>query len=201
VSFSIAWVLPRLAVGSAPSTTADVRRLVTLGVTDVLDLRLHPVDLGVDTSNASAIYAGTGIRYHSTPMHDNGTQKTVAQYVDAVSFVRDALAKANTKVFVHCAAGQYRSPAVVYAVLRAMGDSHETAWARITGVRQVYDQYEPGAEASVPYLPRVVLGTTVLRVAPAAGTQDSGPVAFVVLAGAAALVFWAVRKTANRSVP
>lgn len=159
MSFSISWVLPRLAVGSAPQTVSDAQRLKVLGVTDVLDLRLHPVDNG-ETVTGGEIYDGTGIRYHSTPMRDNGEQKSVAQYVDAVTFVRDALAQAGTKVFIHCAAGEYRSPSTVYAVLRAMGYDPTAAWSAITSVRHVYDQYKPGAEASVPSLPRVTLGNS-----------------------------------------
>lgn len=158
MSFSISWVLPRLAVGSAPEDAADARRLASLGVTDVLDVRLKPMDFAVDTTRADAIYAGTGIRYHSTPMRDNGVQKTPAQYADAVTFARDVLAERGTKLFVHCAAGQYRSPSVIYAILRAMGDSPTVAWGRIAAVRHVFDQYEEGAEAAVPYLPPVVLG-------------------------------------------
>jgi len=158
VSFSLNWVLPRLAIGSAPQTASDARRLVSLGVTDVLDLTMHPNDQGEDTGVAGAIYEGTGIRYHSVPMRDNGVQKTVAQYVDAVTFVKDALERRGSKVLVNCLAGQYRSAGTLYAVLRAMGDSPDEAWARITAVRTVYRQYLPGAEAAVPYLPRVVLG-------------------------------------------
>lgn len=158
MSFSISWVLSRLAVGSAPETAADARRLVSLGVTDVLDVRLKPMDFEVNTTNADAIYAGTGIRYHSTPVRDDGTQKTPTQYADAVTFARDVLAQRGTKLFVHCAAGLYRSPSFVFAILRALGDSPNVAWERITSVRHVYPQYRPGAEAAVPYLPRVVLG-------------------------------------------
>lgn len=174
MSFSISWILPRLAVGSAPEDAADARRLASLGVTDVLDVRLKPMDFEVNTTNADAIYAGTGIRYHNTPMRDNGAQKTPAQYADAVTFARDVLAKRGTKLFVHCAAGQYRSPGVIYAILRAMGYSgfpgfdatgapigQSDAWSLITNVRTVYPQYLRGAEASVPALPHVALGDAV----------------------------------------
>jgi len=174
MSFSLSWIMPRLAVGSAPENVSDARRLASLGVTDVLDVRLKPMDFAVDTTNADAIYAGTGIRYHNTPMRDNGAQKTPAQYADAVTFARDVLAKRGTKLFVHCAAGQYRSPGVIYAILRALGYSgfpgfdaagapigQSDAWSLITNVRTVYPQYLRGAEASVPSLPRVVLGDAV----------------------------------------
>lgn len=157
MSFSIGWVLPRLAVGSAPENTADAQRLRQLGVTHVLDVR-QLQDLGVDTSGAPDLYRGTGISYHRTPMPDNGAQKPPATYVDAVRFISGALARPGSKVFVHCAAGMYRSPSVVYAALRAMGYSEESAWNTVRAGRSIaLPQYVPGAEASVPYLPRVQL--------------------------------------------
>lgn len=155
MSFSIGWILPRLAVGSAPENEADARRLQSLGVTHVLDVRL-PMDLGVNTTGAPALYAPLGIRYHRTPMVDDGSQKPPATYVDAVSFIARALARPGTKVFVHCAAGMYRSPSVVYAALRAMGYSADDAWRTVRAGRSIAEpQYLPGAEASVPYLPRI----------------------------------------------
>lgn len=156
------FILPRMAVGSAPQNAADVTRLRALGVTHVLDLReLHDVrGAGVteDTTAAPQKYAGTGITYHRTPMRDDGRRQSVASYVDAVTFVKNAFAQPGTRVLIHCAAGMYRSPSVAYAVLRAMGYSPDDAWRAVIAGRSVAKrQYVPGAEAAVPSLPHITL--------------------------------------------
>lgn len=144
-------------MGSAPENRADAERLARLGVTHVLDVRM-PQDLGVDTTGAPGLYRGLGITYHRTPMPDDGSQKPPATYFDAVSFAREALGNVGTRLYVHCAAGMFRSPSVVYAILRAMGYSQTDAWTTVVAGRNVaQEQYLPGAEMSVPYLPRVVL--------------------------------------------
>ena len=160
-NFSFGWVLPRLGLGNSPKTRADALRLASLGVTHVLDVR-RVIDTGgevpPDTSDAPQKFVGTGIVYHRTPMHDDGRQQSVASYVDAVTFVRNALARPGTRVYVHCAAGRYRSPSVVYAVLRAMGYSADNAWRTVVAGRpQSQRQYIPGADASVASLPHVEL--------------------------------------------
>lgn len=157
MTFSLSWVLPRLSVGSAPQNASDVERLRSLGVTHVLDVR-EERDLGMDTSGTPRLYEGSGVTYHRTPMHDDGRQQAIASYVDAVRFIGDALAQPNSRVFVHCAAGMYRSPSVIYAALRAMGYDPEAAWRKVVVGRSIArDQYVRGAEASVPSLPRVAL--------------------------------------------
>jgi hypothetical protein len=155
MSFSSNFVLPRIAVGSEPENVADAQRLRSMGITHVLDVRM-PNDMGHDTTGAPNLYRGLGITYHRTPMVDDGTQKPPSTYVDGVRFIGNALSRPGTKVYVHCAAGMYRSPSMVYAALRAMGYGQDAAWDRITSTRTVaLPQYIPGAEASVPYLPHI----------------------------------------------
>lgn len=168
MAFSSFWVTPMLGFGSEPVGEADARRLALMRVTDVLDLRAEAPD-------QSAIYAPLGIHYLRVPMIDDGRRQPVSAYVEGVTFVRNALARGG-KAYVHCAAGLYRSPSMIYAVLRSMGYSPTEAWDKIIQARpSAKRQYIAGAEAAVPYLPRHGVLTR--------GVGSSGSNAITVLAG------------------
>jgi len=183
MSFSSFWVSPTLGFASEPMGAADARRLASMGVTDVLDLRAEALD-------QSAVYTPVGIHYLRDPMIDDGRHQPVNVYVTGVTFVLNALARGG-KVLVHCAAGQYRSPSMVYAVLRTMGYSATDAWSMVLHARATANrQYVASAEAAVPYLP--TRGDALAVVAP--GRQ--GPGVIVMLAGvtlAASLGYLAVK--------
>lgn len=147
MSFTPYWALPQLGFADAPKTAADARRVASLGITHVLDLRAEAAD-------QSGLYAPVGVTYLRLPFVDNGVQAPVSTYVAGVTFVRNALAAPGTRVLVHCAAGQYRSPSMVYAVLRSMGYSPDDAWSLVHRARPTANtQYRSGAERSVPSLP------------------------------------------------
>lgn len=139
------WVLQNLALGSAP-TSSDVPRMQSDGITDVLDLRAE--------ADSTAMYAGTGINYHRVPMIDDGRRQPASAYQQGVQIIYNALANPNGRILVQCAAGQYRSPSMVYAYLRSTGMSPDQAWSTIVAARpSVNNQYVSSAEAAVPVLP------------------------------------------------
>ena len=139
----------RIAFGPEPTSESERRSLAAAGITHVLDLRAE------STGDANS-WANLGVSYDRDPQIDDGRRQPVSSYVDGVSFAQDALETPGAKVFVHCAAGQYRSPAMVYAVLRAAGYSPSDAWAMVVGARaNVYDQYRASAEAAVASLPSI----------------------------------------------
>lgn len=146
------WVTNRVAIGSAPRA-ADVPEMVRQGITDVLDLRGEP--RANETGPHPEMYAGTGIDYHYVGMLDRGTTIPAAKYADAVQVIYNALAKPNGKILVHCAAGQNRSPSVVYAYLLSTGMSPSDAWDLIRAHRTIATrQYFNGAQSALAVLPR-----------------------------------------------
>jgi len=149
MSFSSFWVTPHLGFASEPMGAADARRIATMGITDVLDLRAEAADQG-------ALYRAVGVNYLRDPMIDDGRNQPVSVYTTGVAFARAALARGGT-VMIHCAAGQYRSPSMVYAVLRSMGYQPDTAWSMILRARASANrQYVASAERAVPYLPAAI---------------------------------------------
>lgn len=145
------WVTPQVALGSAPSPSW-LSQMRAQGITDVLDLRGEP--LQGETGPQPEMYVGTGIAYHYIPMRDRGGVEPVSVYQQGVQIIEDALSHPNGKILVHCAAGEYRSPSMVYAYLRATGLSPTDAWNMIVAARPIVnDQYRQYAEAAVPYLP------------------------------------------------
>ena len=163
------WITPQVALGSAPSRS-DVPVMQRAGITDVLDLRGEPRQ--GETGPQPGVYAGTGIQYHYVGMLDRGGTEPVAAYVAGVQAIENAVAQGG-KILVHCSAGMYRSPSMVYAYLRATGMSPSDAWNAITQARPVAQtQYLNSAEAAVPYLPS----------GPSMGASVGGP------AGSAAVV-------------
>lgn len=147
----ISWVTPRVAVSSNPQPSW-VPSMVRQGITDVLDLRGEPAANGEAEIPEPQLYAGTSIRYHYVPMRDNGSRIPAAKYVEGVNVIKQVLASGG-KILVHCAAGQSRSPSMVYAYLRSQGASHDEAWTQIHTARPVArEQYFSSADAALPQI-------------------------------------------------
>lgn len=139
------WITSNVALGSAP-TASDIPRMQSDGITDVLDLRAE--------ADSTAMYAGTGINYHRVPMIDDGRRQPASAYQQGVQIIYNALANPNGRIEINCAAGQYRSPSMVYAYLRSTGMPPDQAWSTIVAARpSVQNQYVSSAEAAVPVLP------------------------------------------------
>lgn len=184
------WITANVALGSAP-TPSDVPRMQTDGITDVLDLRSE--------ADSTAMYAGTGINYHRVPMIDDGRRQPASAYQQGVQIIYNALASSNGRVLVQCAAGQYRSPSMVYAYLRSTGMTADQAWSTIVAARpSVHDQYVSSAEAAVPSLPTSANGLSFLN--PYGATMDSTTTAVVALAAAVfgGYLIWELTKPAPR---
>jgi hypothetical protein len=110
------WVRRRLAVGSGVYSADDLRSLLNVGITHVLDCRGRPGD-----SYGEKTYRGTGIVYLHNPTDDDGEAKPPEWFWRGISFVREAMKSPEAKVLVHCAAGINRAPSMVYAILRSTG--------------------------------------------------------------------------------
>ena len=132
----------RLATGGAIATEAELRELVRLGITHIIDLR---------TANALALMrAFTHSRRRLSPteapdlvhvhyLHngapDDGQPKPVRWFKQSIGFALDALSRPRTRVFAHCAAGVNRGPSTVFAILLALGIERQTAEGMIRANR------------------------------------------------------------------
>lgn len=147
------WITDRIALGPQPSAS-DIPAMHRQGITDVLDVRGEP---HAGDQPMGDVYAGSEIRYHYVPMWDRGivaaTQAEATQiYKRGVQVIADVIGDEG-RVLVHCSAGQYRSPSMVYAYLRCTGLSHDQAWNKIVAARPVvHDQYVRFADAALPSL-------------------------------------------------
>jgi hypothetical protein len=140
------WPHRRIALGSGVYSDAHVRSLLAVGITHVLDCRGWPGDAYGDK-----VFAGTGIAYCHNATPDDGHAKEWEWFLRSVQFARQALADPRAKLLVHCSAGVNRSPATVYAIMRAvLGMPAGKAWAAIEGARRVAKpRYVPDADRAV----------------------------------------------------
>ena len=181
------WITNRIAIGSEPSA-ADVRVMRQQGITDVLDLRGEPTANGPAERPEPQLYMGSGIAYHYVPMRDRGAPAPGSAddlafrraYEHGVSVIQYAMSDPSRRILVHCAAGENRSPSMVYAYLRSAGMSPTDAQDMIVAHRTVAtNQYTATAERAVPYLPKPPPPVLVRRIT--AGV--------VVAAGVAAVLY------------
>jgi protein-tyrosine phosphatase len=73
------------------------------------------------------------------PTEDDFRAKPAELLQRGVDFALEALEKADSKVFIHCAAGVHRAPMMALAMLRAQGWTLEDAMERIEERRDVVD--------------------------------------------------------------
>lgn len=121
----IAWVTERIAVGTAIETSVDVTVLLTHGVTCVINCRSEYDD--------APLLHDTDMDYiwHGTPDWDiwSGKARTpipIQWFKEGIQAVLIRLAaSSHHRFYIHCRGGLYRSPSLVYAILRAFGvDQH-----------------------------------------------------------------------------
>ena len=120
---NLEWVTERIALGSAIGSPADIDKLVSEGVTHVLNMRevQDVLDPRLTTLWLSQL--------------DDGSPRPPGQYPKAVDFAFTAFATMKPKVYCHCQAGMNRGPTVCYALLRAFGMSKQESVTRIIAHR------------------------------------------------------------------
>lgn len=92
--------------------------LVRYGFTHVIDLRhTTPDDLFV-----------RDFVYYWNPARDDGREKSVRWFDEALRFALTALSYPNQRVYVGCHQGNSRSPSIVFAILLALGLPRDVAY-------------------------------------------------------------------------
>jgi protein-tyrosine phosphatase len=127
----ITWVTDRLAVGGGIWTDDKMIELVCAGITHIVDMQIE-----FDDSPLAAPY---GIKVLWNPTDDDFRPKPPELFQRGVDFALAALDDAESRVFIHCAAGVHRAPMMTLAVLRAMGFALNDALDMIQARRHVVD--------------------------------------------------------------
>ena len=125
------WVTNRIAVGGGIWTDEKMIEVVRAGVTHIIDMQIE-----FDDTQLAGPY---GVKVLWNPTDDDFQPKPPALFQRGVDFALEALDDADSRVFIHCAAGVHRAPMMALAVLRALGFSLEDAMDMIQSRRNVVD--------------------------------------------------------------
>ncbi len=125
------WVTNRIAVGGGIWTDEKMIEVVRAGVTHIIDMQFE-----FDDTPLAEPY---GVAVLWNPTDDDFQPKPPELLQRGVDFALKALDDADSRVFIHCAAGVHRAPMMALAVLRALGFSREDAIEMIQSRRDVVD--------------------------------------------------------------
>jgi protein-tyrosine phosphatase len=125
------WVTDRIAVGGGIWTDEKMIEVVRAGITHIIDMQIE-----FDDTPLAEPY---GVKVLWNPTDDDFRPKPPALLQRGVDFAVEALDDAESKVFIHCAAGVHRAPMMALAVLRALGFSLHDAIDMIEARRNVVD--------------------------------------------------------------
>ncbi len=138
------WVTNRIAVGGGIWTDEKMIEVVRAGVTHVIDMQIE-----FDDTQLAEPY---GVKVLWNPTDDDFQLKPAELFRRGVDFALAALDDAESRVFIHCAAGVHRAPMMALAVLRALGFSREDAIDMIQSRRNVVDFADIYVESVEEYI-------------------------------------------------
>jgi protein-tyrosine phosphatase len=143
VTFPRWWIDDKVLVGGSLQSPEDWKHLVdAVGIRSVLSVES-------ERSDEHAVNAAA--KQLRMPFEDNGAPISPGIVRRVIEFARESLPLGP--MYVHCQGGGSRSPAIAYAILRAlMGLSQEEALGRI---RRVKTEYHTGAWQHAAYLSSV----------------------------------------------
>jgi protein-tyrosine phosphatase len=125
------WITDRIAVGGGIWNDQKMIEVVRSGVTHIIDMQIEFDD--------TPIAEPYGITVLWSPTDDDFCSKPAELFQRGVDFALAALDDAETRVFIHCAAGVHRAPMMTLAVLRALGFALPDAMDMIQARRPVAD--------------------------------------------------------------
>jgi protein-tyrosine phosphatase len=127
----MSWVTDRIAVGGGIWTDEKMMEVVRAGVTHIIDMQIE-----WDDTRLAAPY---GVKVLWNPTDDDFRAKPPELFRRGVEFALAALDDAETRLFIHCAAGVHRAPMMALAVLRALGFALADAMDMIESRRPAAD--------------------------------------------------------------
>ena len=114
------WVQPYLAIGPRPNDELDWRTLKEEGITLIIDLN----DDSLEARKSKELgIQHKGLRIDDPPRSPEGL---VSSFGQTVKWIEDERV-AGGRVYLHCTAGQQRSPTFAMAYLMADGESRQKA--------------------------------------------------------------------------
>ncbi len=125
------WVTDRIAVGGGIWTAENMAEVVGLGVTHIVDMQIEFDDTPLAKDHL--------VKVLWNPTDDDFQAKPAELLQRGVEFALGALEEANTKVYIHCAAGVHRAPMMTLAILCAMGWKLDESMGVIATKRPVVD--------------------------------------------------------------
>jgi protein-tyrosine phosphatase len=125
------WVTDRIAVGGGIWTEEKMMEVVRAGITHIIDMQIE-----WDDTRLAAPY---GVKVLWNPTDDDFRSKPPELFQRGVQFALEALDDAETRLFIHCAAGVHRAPMMALAVLRALGFALDDAMDMIESRRSAVD--------------------------------------------------------------
>jgi protein-tyrosine phosphatase len=127
----ITWLTDRIAVGGGIWNAENMAKVAVAGITHIIDMQIEFDD--------TELAAEHGIKVLWNPTDDDFEAKPAALFRRGVEFAERALAGADGKLFIHCAAGVHRAPMMALALLGTMGWDLEDAMELIEARRPIAD--------------------------------------------------------------
>jgi protein-tyrosine phosphatase len=127
----ITWLTDRIAVGGGIWTAANMAEVAKAGITHIIDMQIEFDD--------TPLAAEHGIEVLWNPTDDDFEPKPAMLFERGVDFALRALEGAETKLFVHCAAGVHRAPMMALAILGSLGWNLDDAMELIENRRPLAD--------------------------------------------------------------
>jgi len=125
------WVTDRIAVGGGIWNDQKMAEVARAGITHIIDMQIEWDDTQLARPHR--------VKVLWNPTDDDFRPKPPELFQRGVEFALEALDDAESRVFIHCAAGVHRAPMMTLAVLRAMGFALQDAMDMIQSRRQVVD--------------------------------------------------------------
>jgi protein tyrosine phosphatase (PTP) superfamily phosphohydrolase (DUF442 family) len=143
----ITWLTDRIAVGGGIWNAENMAKVGREGVTHIIDMQIEFDDTPLGEE--------CGIAVLWNPTDDDFTMKPPELFQRGVQFAQEALERAESKIFIHCAAGVHRAPMMTLALLGWMGWELEDAMELIERRRPVADFADVYVRSVEEFLGRV----------------------------------------------
>ena len=130
-AMDITWVTERIAVGGGIWNAENMAAVAKEGITHIIDMQIEFDD--------TPLAKEQGIEVLWNPTDDDFEPKPAELFERGVEFAERVLEEADTKLFVHCAAGVHRAPTMTLALLGSLGWEIEEAMTLIQERRPVAD--------------------------------------------------------------
>jgi protein-tyrosine phosphatase len=131
MGMDITWLTDRIGVGGGIWNSDNMAKVAREGITHIIDMQIEFDD--------TPLAEGHGIEVLWNPTDDDFEPKPAELFRRGVTFAQGALDGADTKVFIHCAAGVHRAPMMALAVLSSRGWKLNDAMELIERRRPVAD--------------------------------------------------------------